>query len=277
MLSWSGHLDWLGVDHHHFDKSIWWRYSDLYRGERDRKTEAMGVSAFGHWWREEIAVLDVETTGLNVETDRIVSVGFKEKRHIDPGVAVPAAAQRVHRLTNSYLTEHGGDPKEVLRDVSEELGSLAESGTPLVVMNAEFDLTILHREFDRHGVGQPPWDSLVVVDPLILDWRIRPDYTGRRRLVDLYYTWLPDLPVYGEKQFLIERWWHDPLFDASAAKVVLLGMLGRVRGLREIELEELVPLERQWREERSVSRNWANPPGWPVNTPQTSPLQTVLW
>jgi DNA polymerase-3 subunit epsilon len=58
-------------------------------------------------------VLDVETTGLDVQTARIVEIGFQEwtaegmirewRSLVNPGVPIPEAATAVHRITDAMM------------------------------------------------------------------------------------------------------------------------------------------------------------------------------
>ena len=78
---------------------------------------------------------------------------------------------------------------EALSVVVDWVQVLIERGVGLVVFNAAYDLTMLRAEAGRHGLRQPDWDRLLVVDPLVVDWAIERGGLGPRRLVDVasYY------------------------------------------------------------------------------------------
>ncbi|MFJ6570307.1 3'-5' exonuclease [Streptomyces sp. NPDC091292] len=152
------------------------------------------------WYEGPLVAFDTETTGVDVETDRIVSaaVVFQEAAGlrprvsrwlVNPGVPVPAAATAVHGLTDEQLTRNGRWPSPVMEEIARELGEHSAAGRPLVVMNAPFDLTLLDRELRRHRASSlahyfersPLW----VLDPRVLDKHLDRYRKGRRTLTDL--------------------------------------------------------------------------------------------
>ncbi|MEU7039700.1 exonuclease domain-containing protein [Streptomyces varsoviensis] len=152
------------------------------------------------WYEGPLAAFDTETTGVDVESDRIVSAALVVQHQpgappairrwlVDPGVPVPAGATEVHGLTWAYLQHHGRWPAPVMEEVARALAAVSARGTPLVVMNAPFDLTLLDRELRRHR-SAPLADylgmsSLCVLDPRVLDKHLDRYRKGRRTLTDL--------------------------------------------------------------------------------------------
>ncbi|MFE7208648.1 3'-5' exonuclease [Streptomyces sp. NPDC001698] len=195
------------------------------------------------WYEGPLAAFDTETTGVDVETDRIVSAavvvqdapGFRPRVHrwlVNPGVPVPEAATAVHGLTDEHLQRNGRWPAPVMHELAEELAEQAALGRPLVVMNAPFDLTLLDRELRRHRASSlDHWfeaSSLRVLDPRVLDKHLDRYRKGRRTLTDLcahYGVALQDA--------------HDAAADALAAMEVVRA-LGRRFAAR---LERLTPAE----------------------------------
>lgn len=113
------------------------------------------------WYEGPLAAFDTETTGVDVETDRIVSAAVVVQDAagsrprvtrwlVNPGVPVPAGATAVHGLTDEHLQRNGRWPSPVMDEIARVLGEQAAAGRPLVVMNAPFDLTLLDRELRRH-------------------------------------------------------------------------------------------------------------------------------
>ncbi|MET7680865.1 3'-5' exonuclease [Streptomyces sp. NPDC005423] len=152
------------------------------------------------WYEGPLAAFDTETTGVDVESDRIVSAavvvqdaaGHRPRVTrwlVNPGVPVPAGATAVHGLTDDFLRRNGRWPAPVLREIAEELAGQAALGRPLVVMNAPFDLTLLDRELRRHRASSlAPWfegSPLRVLDPRVLDKQLDRYRKGRRTLTDL--------------------------------------------------------------------------------------------
>ncbi|AWW40556.1 DNA polymerase III subunit epsilon [Streptomyces sp. AS58] len=152
------------------------------------------------WYEGPLAAFDTETTGVDVETDRIVSAALVVQdapgarprvSHwlVNPGVPVPAAATAVHGLTEDHLARHGRWPAPVMQEIAVGLAEQAAAGRPLVVMNAPFDLTLLDRELRRHRASSlGHWFEtvpLLVLDPRVLDKHLDRYRKGRRTLTDL--------------------------------------------------------------------------------------------
>lgn len=113
-----------------------------------------------------VGVLDTETTGLNVRSDRIVSVGAVRvhgsrvfhnanmDRLVNPGLAIPARSTAVHGITNQMVA--GAPPfGEIAPEIEEFLRD-----TVVVGHNIRFDLTMLKRESERAGLQWSPPASL---------------------------------------------------------------------------------------------------------------------
>ncbi|CAM5280282.1 3'-5' exonuclease DinG [Streptomyces californicus] len=114
-----------------------------------------------HWFEGPLAAFDTETTGVDVEQDRIVSAALVAQDTaggrvrvtrwlVSPGVPVPPGATDVHGLTDDHLRRNGRWPAPVMHEMARALAESCASGRPLVVMNAPFDLTMLDRELRRH-------------------------------------------------------------------------------------------------------------------------------
>lgn len=196
-----------------------------------------------YWYEGPLAAFDTETTGVDVETDRIVSAALVvqdapgvrprvSRWLVNPGVPVPAGATEVHGLTDDHLQRNGRWPSPVMFEIAELLAEQAAAGRPLVVMNAPFDLTLLDRELRRHRASAlGNWVDaapLRVLDPRVLDKHLDRYRKGRRTLTDLcahYGVTLDDA--------------HDAAADALAALEVVRA-LGRRFAAR---LERLSPAE----------------------------------
>src|SRR4051794_32250872 len=136
------------------------------------------------WYEGPLAAFDTETTGVDVETDRIVSASVVVQEGpsirprisrwlINPGVPVPASATAVHGLTDEHLQRNGRWPSPVVEEIARALAEQSAAGRPLVIMNAPFDLTMLDRELRRHRASSlDRWFEsapLLVLDPRVLD------------------------------------------------------------------------------------------------------------
>ena len=114
-----------------------------------------------------LAVLDLETTGTNVSTDRIVDIGIVTRlvdgsverwsRLVHPGCPIPKSASAVHGITDELV--EGAPRFEVI--AGEVLRRLA--GCDLAGFNVKgFDLPLLQAELGRCGASLDMTDRHVV-------------------------------------------------------------------------------------------------------------------
>lgn len=144
-------------------------------------------------WHEELGVFDLETTGIDVESARIVSAhvgvldadGHVVRRNdwlVDPGVDIPEGASAVHGITTEHARTLGRRPAEAVAEIVDALRTLFAHGTPVVAYNAPYDFTLLHREALRYGI--PPLVAPgPIIDPLVIDRAVDKYRAGKRTLV----------------------------------------------------------------------------------------------
>lgn len=196
-----------------------------------------------HWFDGPMAAFDTETTGVDVEEDRIVSAALVVQDTaggrtrvtrwlVNPGVPVPAGATEIHGLTDDHLQRNGRWPAPVVEEIARALAEQCATGRPLVVMNAPFDLTLLDRELKRHrasSLGRYLQNSpLCVLDPRVLDKHLDRYRKGRRTLTDL-------CELYG----VTLDGAHDAAADATASLELVRAVGRRFAG----RLERLTPAE----------------------------------
>ena len=147
-------------------------------------------------WAEVVwAALDTETTGADVETDRIVTacIGIGDPKPgtwhprewlINPGIPIPDEAAAIHGITTEKARAEGVDPKIALAEIRDAIAAAWRRGWVVVGYNVTFDLTILDRDLRRHGLA--PLDHIgPVVDPLVIDKATDTYRQGSRKLVDV--------------------------------------------------------------------------------------------
>lgn len=150
-------------------------------------------------WHHELGVFDLETTGIDVESARIVTahVGLldgdgrlRERRDwlVDPGVEIPSGATAVHGITTERARAQGRPAPEATAEIVAALRDLFSRGTPVVAYNAPYDFTLLDREARRHGIA-PLVSPGPVIDPLVIDKAMDKYRRGKRTLgvTALYY------------------------------------------------------------------------------------------
>jgi DNA polymerase-3 subunit epsilon len=143
-------------------------------------------------WLSRVGVFDLETTGVDVMSDRVVTahVGVidADGRQIaarswlaDPGIPIPDGATAVHGVTTAHARAHGRPAREVVEQVVHALRSLLAQGVPIVAYNASYDFSLLASEARRHGVA-PLVDPSPIVDPFVIDKAVDRYRRGKRTL-----------------------------------------------------------------------------------------------
>lgn len=207
------------------------------------------------WHLGRLAGFDTETTGINVETDRIVTacvvqVGGNQPPApanwlADPGIDIPEQASRVHGITTERARKEGRPAAEVVEQVVAALAAVVLSDIPIVAMNANYDFTILDREARRYGVqplSEIVGDDLRVVDPKILDKHVDPRRPGKRTLTDLCRHW--QVPLDGA---------HSADADAIAACRVAWRIASTHAEIGKTTLDELHERQVGWARQQAES------------------------
>ncbi|MFI7329019.1 3'-5' exonuclease [Streptomyces rubiginosohelvolus] len=209
------------------------------------------------WHRGTLVGFDLETTGTDVESDRIVTAALvrldpdgtvAEQRTwlLDPGVVIPEQASAIHGIGNDHARKHGTRAASAVEEIAHAVAEVLSSDVPLVVMNARYDLSLLDRECRRYGlpsveerVGGAPSP---VIDPLVIDKHVDKYRKGKRALqalCDHYGVTLDGA--------------HDASADAVAAVRVVRRMGERHRPVAILPPDELHALQIRAAAEQSAS------------------------
>lgn len=228
------------------------------------------------WHLRRLAAFDIESTGVDPETDRIVTAAVSlcggdrpTERHawlVDPGIEIPAGATAVHGITTEQARAEGRDAAEAVEEIVALLAAQLQAGTPVIAFNARYDLTMLDREARRHGlvplvdrVGGPA--GLLVVDPYVIDKQIDRYRPGKRTLTAVCEHYRVRLDAA-----------HDANADAIAAARVAWRLAQRFEELR-CDLPTLHARQVAWAAEQAASlqawfaehgREEAVEPAWPI-------------
>ena len=203
-------------------------------------------------WGDRLGVFDLETTGVDVDTSRIVSAcvavldeagGVVSRWNwlADPGIEIPEGASAVHGITTERARAEGRPATLAIAEIVQTLRVLFDSGIPVTVYNAPYDLTLLDRECRRHGL-EPLDAPSPVIDPLVIDKAVDRYRKGKRTLevtAELYEVPLDDA--------------HDAGADAIAAGRVALALLRRYPDDLDIELDDLHGRQEVWHAEQAAS------------------------
>lgn len=130
-------------------------------------------------WSRVVGVFDLETTGVDVTRDRVVTahVGVLDAAGTvlqardwlaDPGVPIPEGAAAIHGISTAHAQAHGRPAAEVVGEVTAALRALFDAGIPVVAYNAPYDFSLLKYEALRHGIA-PIVSPAPVIDPLVVD------------------------------------------------------------------------------------------------------------
>lgn len=224
-------------------------------------------------WAKQIAVFDLETTGLDLTDARIVTacaveldaqgnvVGKNSEWLANPGIEIPTQASDVHGVTTQVAVRDGRPADEVVGELLATLKGFFSRGIPVVAYNAPYDFTILHYEALRHGFE--PLVLGAVIDPLVID-KFKDKYRkGKRRLenaAEFYKVALDDA--------------HNATADAIAAGRVAQAIALRwanelpptAAELHEVQIgwSEAIDLDFESYMRRSVNPEFTATRGWPL-------------
>lgn len=149
------------------------------------------------WHEGAMAGFDLETTGPDPETARIVTAAVVVRGGAEEaftgswlsdvgGQEIPEGAAKVHGITTDRARAEGLDAQLVVDDISSVLARYMAAGVPVVIYNAAYDLTVLDRETRRHRLepfaAALARSSTLIVDPFVLDKQVDRYRKGSRSL-----------------------------------------------------------------------------------------------
>lgn len=147
-----------------------------------------------HWRDGRLTSFDLETTGVQVAVDRVVTgtilgIGGGQEKVVrnwlvNPGIPIPEGAANIHKVTTEIAQRDGVEPAGALNAIRDELVAAWDRGEPVVVYNAPYDFTLLDCELARHGLIRLPRPLGPVIDPLTIDKFNDPFRRGSRKLID---------------------------------------------------------------------------------------------
>jgi DNA polymerase-3 subunit epsilon len=217
-------------------------------------------------WADTLAVFDLETTGIDVDTCRVVTahVGVigrggevLEQREwlVDPGVEIPTAATLIHGVSTERARLDGIPAVQAVTEITAALRQVAARGLPIVAYNAAYDLSLLRCEAERYGhepFRGPGW----VVDPLVIDKGLDRYRSGKRTLTAA-------CEHYGVELLAA----HDAGADAIAAGRVAQAIARAFPELAACAIAELHARQVDWSREQAESyQDWRRRNGEPEFT-----------
>jgi DNA polymerase-3 subunit epsilon len=204
------------------------------------------------YWDTRLAVFDLETTGVDTDTSRIVSAciavlepdgSLHEQWNwlADPEVEIPEGASAVHGISTELARAEGRTAETVAGEITATLRTLLSVGIPLVVYNAPYDLSLLDRECRRHRI-EPLGSPFPVIDPLVIDKAVDRFRKGKRTLVaaaERYGVNLDDA--------------HDAAADAIAAGRVAQAIARTFPDEVDVSFADLHGRQQIWYAEQAAS------------------------
>lgn len=199
------------------------------------------------WLDGDMVALDLETTGTDFETSRIVTAcaircgpagsTTVAKWLVDPGVQIPPEATAIHGITNE-MAATGCKPDTAIRSLDAIIAVARTAGCPLAVMNANFDCSVLTNEAARLGMTM---SFGPILDPRVIDLGCDVYRKGSRKLADL-------AKLYGVKSDAD----HTCEGDAITAARVVWRQAARFAIIADKTLDEM----QDW--QAMVYADWAN-------------------
>jgi DNA polymerase III subunit epsilon len=201
------------------------------------------------WHLGGMCAFDTESTGIDVEADRIVTatVVSIDKAEVDsrswlisPGITIPESATAIHGVTDAAARASGDNPAVACVEIARQLYQAWEAARPVIGYNIVFDFSILDRELRRHhGFGLDIRGP--VIDPFVIDKAMDPYRKGKRTLTATCEHY--NVALGGA---------HDATEDALAAGR-LAWRLAQVYPRELGDLTMVNSLQAAWRAEWSVS------------------------
>ncbi|MER5816852.1 3'-5' exonuclease [Streptomyces californicus] len=203
------------------------------------------------WHLGRLAGFDIESTGTNPETARIVTACIVQLGGQQPTVAanwltdadgeeIPEQAAAVHGISTSKARTEGIPLKEAVAEILAGLTQVILAGIPIVAMNARYDITLLDREAHRFGLD--PLPAGPVIDPFVIDKQVDRYRPGKRTLTALCEHY--EVRLDGA---------HSADADAVAACRVAWRQATRYPQLAAMTLNELHTAQVAWAAEQAAS------------------------
>ncbi len=210
----------------------------------------------GGWGAVRTLFLDTETTGVSVESDRIVTACasivengasvFRRSWLVAVDVDIPEGATAVHGISTEKARAEGAPATNVIPAIAGAVQYAVAHRMPVAVYNAPFDLTILDRELFRWSgetldqfCGGPVGP---IIDPLCVDKAVDRYRPGSRKLTDTCALF--GVPL------------GDDAHDADADVDATAGLLHRMWLRSQASDDELFRLYGDRKFPRNLVRDW---------------------
>lgn len=202
----------------------------------------------GQWAQSRLVGFDLETTGVEPATARIVTAAFVDSADqvrtwlADPGIEIPESARAVHGITTEFAQANGAAATQVISELCAEFAALREEGAVVVGHNVVYDLSVMAAEVARH---RPDIDfpSIIptIVDTFVVDKRIDPYRKGKRTLIETAKTYRVEL---------LDA--HDAAADALAALDISRALTEKSTEISAMSNDEIMAAQADWKRSQAA-------------------------
>ncbi|TGD32268.1 5'-3' exonuclease [Brevibacterium sp. S22] len=215
----------------------------------DRTAEATPrTGGAGSWVQSRLVGFDLETTGVEPATARIVTAAFVDSATqvrtwlADPGIEIPESARAVHGITSEFAQANGAAAAQVVSELCAEFAALREEGAVVVGHNVVYDLSVMAAEVARH---RPDIDfpSIIptIVDTFVVDKNIDPYRRGKRTLIETAKTYQVEL---------LDA--HDAAADALAALDISRALAEKSTEISAMSNDEIMAAQADWKRSQAA-------------------------
>lgn len=205
------------------------------------------------WAQGRLVGYDLETDSANPDDARIITatvLGVDGDQQVDNRSwllqterPIAEGAVAVHGISTEHANENGAERELAIEEITTHLETILIAGTPVVIFNAAYDVTVLDRECRRIGIptlsdrlGRVPSP---VIDPHVIDKAADKYRRGSRTLGATCEFYGIDL---GKA--------HDAAADALGATRLAQEIAARYPEVGEANLESLHRWQVSWRAEQ---------------------------
>lgn len=202
----------------------------------------------GSWAQSRLVGFDLETTGVEPATARIVTAAFVDSADqvrtwlADPGIEIPESARAVHGITTEFAQANGATATQVISELCAEFAALREEGAVVVGHNVVYDLSVMAAEVARH---RPDIDfpSIIptIIDTFVVDKHIDPYRKGKRTLIETAKTYRVEL---------LDA--HDAAADALAALDISRALAEKSTEISAMSNDEIMAAQADWKHSQSA-------------------------
>ncbi|MBE8146352.1 hypothetical protein IOD13_07180 [Brevibacterium casei] len=209
------------------------------RPVRPAPTSEAGVA----WPHARLVGFDLETTGVDPDTARIVTAAFVEDPDrvemwlADPGVEIPEAARAVHGITTEYAQANGMPAVEVVTALCTELTGLRDEGRRR--RRPQHRLRPQRPRCRGPQAPSRPRPALLlpaIVDTFVLDRRVDRYRRGKRTLTATAEAW--DVSLLDA---------HDAAADARAALDIARALASKSTEIAAYTPQEIMAAQGEWK------------------------------